>query len=93
MRVIVVTGRTFGSIALSANIPIGGINHGIHKNSIYFDHIFIYHFYFKVAEHSAVNQMTASNLAVCLAPTLLRLHHAPPHTGSTKEGNSNRLEM
>ncbi|XP_045538221.1 rho GTPase-activating protein 7 isoform X3 [Papilio machaon] len=45
----------------------------------------------EVAEHSAVNQMTASNLAVCLAPTLLRLHHAPPHTGSTKEGNSNRM--
>ncbi|XP_061729479.1 rho GTPase-activating protein 7 isoform X1 [Cydia pomonella] len=45
----------------------------------------------EVAEHSAVNQMTASNLAVCLAPTLLRLHHAPPQTGSTKEGNSNRM--
>lgn len=45
----------------------------------------------EVAEHSAVNQMTASNLAVCLAPTLLRLHHAPPTTGSTKEGHSNRM--
>ncbi|XP_045519508.1 stAR-related lipid transfer protein 13 isoform X1 [Pieris brassicae] len=44
----------------------------------------------EVAEHSAVNQMTASNLAVCFAPTLLRLHHTIPHTGSTKEGNSNR---
>ncbi|XP_049886001.1 rho GTPase-activating protein 7 isoform X2 [Pectinophora gossypiella] len=45
----------------------------------------------EVAEQSEVNQMTASNLAVCLAPTLLRLHHAPPQTGSTKEGNSNRM--
>ncbi|XP_047507853.1 stAR-related lipid transfer protein 13 isoform X3 [Pieris napi] len=45
----------------------------------------------EVAEHSAVNQMTASNLAVCFAPTLLRLHHTIPHTGSTKEGNSNRM--
>ncbi|XP_026332078.1 stAR-related lipid transfer protein 13 isoform X3 [Hyposmocoma kahamanoa] len=43
-----------------------------------------------VAEQAEINQMTASNLAVCLAPTLLRLHHVPPTTGSTKEGNSNR---
>lgn len=44
----------------------------------------------QVAKQAEVNQMTASNLAVCLAPTLLRLHHVPPTTGSTKEGNSNR---
>ncbi|XP_028157830.1 rho GTPase-activating protein 7 isoform X1 [Ostrinia furnacalis] len=48
-------------------------------------------FLYEVSEHAGVNQMTASNLAVCLAPTLLRLHHAPPATGSTKEGNSNRM--
>ncbi|XP_077301215.1 rhoGTPase activating protein isoform X3 [Arctopsyche grandis] len=45
----------------------------------------------QVADHSATNQMTASNLAVCLAPTLLRLHHHQQGQGnSNKEGNSNR---
>lgn len=50
----------------------------------------INYFVLQVAEQAEINQMTASNLAVCLAPTLLRLHHVPPTTGSTKEGNSNR---
>jgi len=35
-----------------------------------------------ISLHANVNQMSASNLAVCLAPSLLRLHHVPTNGGS-----------
>nr|CAD7394720.1 unnamed protein product [Timema cristinae] len=44
----------------------------------------------QVSARAACNQMTASNLAVCLAPSLFHLHHAPSSTTSRSTSASPR---
>ena len=45
-------------------------------------------FLHQVASHAHTNQMTASNLAVCLAPSLFHLHQAAPSTSTSSPGGS-----
>ncbi|KAJ8891728.1 hypothetical protein PR048_004263 [Dryococelus australis] len=42
----------------------------------------------QVSARSACNQMTASNLAVCLAPSLFHLHHATSSASSTRSASA-----
>lgn len=42
----------------------------------------------QVSARSACNQMTASNLAVCLAPSVFHLHHAPSSLSSSRSSSA-----
>ncbi|XP_069677385.1 rho GTPase-activating protein 7 isoform X3 [Periplaneta americana] len=42
----------------------------------------------QVSARSACNQMTASNLAVCLAPSVFHLHHTPSSSSSSSRSSS-----
>ena len=42
----------------------------------------------QVSSHSSCNQMTASNLAVCLAPSLFHLHHVPSSSSSSRSSSA-----
>ncbi|PSN51869.1 hypothetical protein C0J52_04727 [Blattella germanica] len=42
----------------------------------------------QVSARSASNQMTASNLAVCLAPSLFHLHHVPSSSSSSRSSSA-----
>jgi hypothetical protein len=45
-------------------------------------------FLYQVAARSAANQMTASNLAVCLAPSVFHLHHPPSSSSSSRSSSA-----
>jgi hypothetical protein len=42
----------------------------------------------QVSARSACNQMTASNLAVCLAPSIFHLHHVSSSTSSSRSSSA-----
>lgn len=42
----------------------------------------------QVSARSACNQMTASNLAVCLAPSVFHLHHTPSSLSSSRSSSA-----
>lgn len=42
----------------------------------------------QVSARSAANQMTASNLAVCLAPSVFHLHHPPSSSSSSRSSSA-----